>query len=157
MKIAEDTDIRWMIGSDSTEIIRINQQSPLLALSEPELTEWRRKRNSIGIVSLDRHRITGFMLYELNRERIHIERMAVATQDRRCGIGSALVDRIVSKLHNQRRKMISIRCSLDNIPGLRFLRRNGFIATSMQGDSVELVYSIDPDLTVWKDDGSHSK
>ena len=150
MKIAEDIDLRWMIRRDDDEIIKINQQSGLPTMTADSLLKWARKSNSIGMVADTSRRVVGFILYELRRDSIHIERMAVAPSDRRCGIGAAMIDRLIGKLHNQRRKSLTINCDLSNLEGLEFLRRNGFIATSMRGDVVEMTYSIDPDLTVWK-------
>jgi GNAT superfamily N-acetyltransferase len=151
MKIAENVAIRFMDTiADATQVVRINQQSALPLMSENALIEYGRKRNSNGSVVVGRTGVVGFVLYEFLKDSILIERMAVAPSERRCGIGAAIIDRMISKLANQRRKSLVTRCPLYNLGGLEFLRRNGFIATSMQGDLVEMVYSIDPDLTAWK-------
>ena len=129
MKIAEDIDLRWMIRRDDDEIIQINTQSGLPTMTADSLLKWAKKSNSIGMVAAVNWRVVGFILYELHRDLLTIERVAVAPSDRRCGIGAALIDRLISKLHNQRRKSLTINCDLGNLGGLQFLRRNGFIAT----------------------------
>ena len=150
MKLAEHCHIRWMIRRDDAEVIEINRHSGLAQLTEDTLVEFLRHRDAIGIVMTLREEIVGFCLYRLRKEAILIDRLAVAPSERRCGIGAAMLDRLIGKLHEQRRKSLSIYCDLSNLGGLEFLRRIGFRATAMEGDTVEMVYSIDPDLTTWR-------
>ena len=51
-------------------------------------------------------RVVGFMIYELQKARIHVLNFAVAGEHRRHGVGSQMVAKLVAKLSPQRRNRI---------------------------------------------------
>jgi ribosomal-protein-alanine N-acetyltransferase len=47
--------------------------------------------------------VAGFMIYELDKNRLHLINFAVDPKIRRAGIGSAMVQKLIGKLTHQRR------------------------------------------------------
>jgi ribosomal-protein-alanine N-acetyltransferase len=71
------------------------------------------------------------MIYELHKTRIHILSFAVHPDHRRKGIGTAMTDKLVSKLAYQRRNRIVLEVRETNLPAQLFFRQLGFRATGV--------------------------
>ena len=149
MKLA-DVDITYMTNSENAAVHAIELNSFADPWSVEQIREYRAHRKASSVVALngDSH-VVGYCLYMLDRARIQIDRLAVRPEDRRTGIGAALIERLVCKMPVQRRKAIDIAVNVSRPDSLEFLRRNGFIAIGLRGDLVLMRYAIDPDLTVW--------
>ncbi len=132
MPTTETKAIRWLIRRDLPEVLDIERRAHKLAWTEEDFLCCLRQRNSLGMVaetpSFNRncHRIFGFMFYELHRGRLNILRLAVHPEDRRCGIGAAMVTRLKEKLSQQRRRQITFMVREDNLDGQLFLKSQGF-------------------------------
>jgi len=123
--------IRWMIRRDMAEALAIENESFEFPWSEDDFIRSLRQRNCIGMVAEHDERVVGFMVYELHKSRLHVLNFAVARQFRRAGIGSQMLNKLVSKLSHQRRSRIMLEVRETNLPAQLFFRRCGFRAVSV--------------------------
>lgn len=87
--------------------------------------------------------IRGFMFYEIHSDHFYIERMAVNPGDLRCGVGRAMIDRLIDKLSQQKRQRIVADVPDRNVAAQMFFSRCGFRGESMSGDMIRFVYWLD--------------
>ena len=139
--------IRWMIRRDMPEILEIERASFEFPWTETDFVRSLRQRNCIGMVAECNERIVGFMIYELHKTRLHILNFAVHPDHRRCGIGSKMTGKLVSKLSNQKRTRILLQVRETNLMAQLFFRKVGFRAISVlrdfYDDSVEDAYLME--------------
>jgi len=121
--------IRWMIRRDMPQVAWIEHLSQEFPWCEEEFVRCLRQRNCIGMVAEHREHVVGFLVYELLNSRLHLLNMAVHPDYRRRGIGTQLVQKIVSKLSQHRRDRITIAVRESNLPAQLFFRACGFRAT----------------------------
>lgn len=143
-------EIAWMIRRDVPSVLAIDDASYPQPWTEDELVECLQKRNRIGIVVKDGDMIRGFAVYELQKERLALVRLAVDPYHRRQGCGTALIDRLKHKLAAQRRRELwaDVPDNLDTC-SFRFLASCGLRAVQMfrgkdgERDKYRFVYSIE--------------
>jgi ribosomal-protein-alanine N-acetyltransferase len=75
--------------------------------------------------------VVGYMVYELHKTRIELLNFAVRARSQRLGVGSALIEKLKSKLAHERRNKISLELRERNLEGQLFLRQAGFKCTSI--------------------------
>lgn len=120
--------IRWLIRRDMTQVLEIEQASFRHAWTEEDFLTCLRQRNCIGMVAEHDHQIVGFMIYELHKAKLRILNFAVAPWVRRMGVGAQMVQRLVDKLSQQRRKEIALEIRETNLPAQLFFQKQGFRA-----------------------------
>ena len=125
-----DPHLRWMIRRDLPEVLRIESRTFDNPWSEADFVAALRRRNCIGIVAESGERIVGFMIYELEPNRIRLMNLAVCPDHRRTGIGSQLVQRLVSKLSIMRRDSLAFEVRESNVGAQLFFRSLGFRVVS---------------------------
>lgn len=123
--------IRWMIRRDMPEVLGIEAESFEFPWSEEDFLRCLKQRNCIGMVAEHDDRVTGFMVYELNKRRIHLLDFAVASECWRQGIGTAMVDCLKTKLSSQRRTHITLEVSEYNTRAQLFFKACGFRAQAV--------------------------
>jgi len=123
-----DVQIRWMIRRDMPEVLEIERQSFEFAWTEEDFLCCLRQRNCIGMVAERQERIVGFMIYELLKSQLHVLNFAVAPQDRRQGVGTQMVEKLVNKLSQQRRQDITLEVRETNLAAQLFFRTQGLQA-----------------------------
>jgi len=128
--------IRWMIRRDMMEVLDIEADCFEFPWSDDDFVRCLRQRNCIGIVAEcgtgeDAYDIAGYMIYELHKSRLHILNFAVARKWRRCGIGSALAQKLIGKLSAERRTRVCLEVRETNLPAQLFWRSQGFRAVSV--------------------------
>ena len=126
-----DAQIRWLIRRDMPEVLKIEQESFQHAWTEEDFLCCLRQRNCIGMVAEFDHQIVGFMVYELQKSRLHILNFAVADEYRRMGVGQQMVLRLIDKLSQQRRNEILLEVRERNLDAQLFFKREGFRAVSV--------------------------
>lgn len=134
-RIAGETQIvvRWMIARDKLDVVRIAQRAGGLLTNEEELLRTCRELNTIGVVAeYDGRFDVGYMVYSLHRHGIEIRDMATDPIHRRCGVGSALIERLKARLIEQRRDHIAAIVEEHNLPGQLFLQSHGFNAIEIE-------------------------
>ncbi len=129
-----DVQIRWMIRRDMPEVLNIEQGSFEFPWSEEDFIRCLRQRNCIGMVAENANRVVGFMIYELNRNQLHILNFAVRPDFRRRGIGRQMGEKLIGKLSQQRRNRIVLEVRETNLAAQVFFRRIGFKAMSVLRD-----------------------
>ena len=76
-------------------------------------------------------RVVGFMVYELQKTRLHILNFAVAPGFRRLAVGTQMVRKLIGKLSPQRRTRIVLEVRETNLAAQLFFRESGFRAVSV--------------------------
>jgi ribosomal-protein-alanine N-acetyltransferase len=122
------THIRWMIRRDMPEVLAIEAASFEFPWLEDDFIRCLRQRNCIGMVAEHDDRVVGFMIYELNKNRIQVLNFATAPEMRRRGVG---------KLSAQRRTRILLEVRETNLAAQLFFRDSGFRAISVLRDYYE--------------------
>jgi [ribosomal protein S18]-alanine N-acetyltransferase len=144
--------IRWMIRRDMPEALAIEHASFEYPWCEEEFLRVLRQRNYIGMVAEHGDRIVGFMVYELHRKRLHVLDFATHPEFRRQGIGRQMIQKLVSKLSDIRRRQITLHCRESAIDTQIFLRSCGFLATEVvrehYGDTGEDAYAFTHEIEV---------
>jgi [ribosomal protein S18]-alanine N-acetyltransferase len=123
--------IRWMIRRDMTDVLEIENGSFEFAWSEDDFIRCLRKRNCIGMVAVHDDQVVGFMVYGLEKTKLHILKFAVSKQFRRLGVGRQMVATLVGKLSTGRRNRIALEVRETNLSVQMFFRENGFQATQL--------------------------
>jgi ribosomal-protein-alanine N-acetyltransferase len=118
--------VRWLIRRDIPEVV----EAEILtygheAWGEEQVHFHRCAKNRIGMVVEFEERILGFMFYNLHRSKLEILRLVVHPNFRNQGVGTAMVEKLKSKLCSTRRNRIVVRVPLDP-EGCGWFRRRGF-------------------------------
>lgn len=123
--------IRWMIRRDMPDVLAIERDAFEFPWQEEDFIRCLRQRNCIGMVAEASERIAGFMVYELQKHRLHILNFAVNERLRRRGIGTQMTRKLISKLSHDRRSRIMLEIRETNLPAQLFFRSLGFRAVSV--------------------------
>ena len=123
--------VRWMIRRDMPEVVDIETCSFEFCWSNDDFIRCLRQRNCIGMVAERGDRVVGFMVYYLNKNRIHLLNFAVSPDQRRYGVGRAMVNKLTAKLSHNRRIRITLEVRETNIGAQKFFRDMGFMAVSV--------------------------
>lgn len=142
MKAEAANQIRWLICRDVPEILAIEDKT-LDAWDERIITSFMKQRNYIGIVSESPDGpIDAWAIYELLPEAIFILRIAVNKEDRCCGLGKQMINRLKDKLSQQRRKCLITKVHESNLSAQLFFQRCGFFATELRDELIQFEYHI---------------
>jgi ribosomal-protein-alanine N-acetyltransferase len=125
------TYIRWMVRSDLDLVVAIEKDVYDYPWSQQEFLIALRQRNCIGMVAERNEEVVGYIVYELHRDRIELLNFAVRPRSQRLGVGSAMIEKLKSKLAYERRNKISLELRERNLDGQLFLRQAGFRCTSI--------------------------
>lgn len=147
--------IRWLIRRDMEEVLDIEQASFESPWNEQDFLTCLRQRNCIGMVAEQNHRVVGFMIYELHKAKLRVLNFAVDPEARRRGVGSQMVQRLVDKLSQQRRKEIILEVRETNLHAQLFFARQEFRAVSVlrdhYDDTCEDAYVMLYRLSAWEE------
>jgi len=121
--------IRWLIRRDMPEVMEIENRSFAFPWSEEEFLVVLRERNCIGTVyESSQGYIHGFMIYELHKDTLRVLNLAVAPEVCGTGVGRAMVQRLIDKLSDQRRRFIEAEVRETNLKAQLFFSAAGFRA-----------------------------
>ena len=129
--------IRWMIRRDMPAVLAIEQECFEFPWYEDDFVRCLRQRNCIGMVAEASERVVGFMIYELQKHRLHVLNFAVNEQFRRRGVGSQMAKKLITKLSHDRRSRILLEVRETNLSAQLFFRSLGFRAVSVLRDYYE--------------------
>lgn len=122
--------IRWMIRRDMPEVLDIENESFEFAWKEEDFLRCLRQRNCIGMVAENKtEQVVAYMLYELHKAKLHVLNFCVHPQHRRLGIGTQMVEKLISKLSSHRRTSIILELRETNLTAQKFFRSQTFRAT----------------------------
>jgi ribosomal-protein-alanine N-acetyltransferase len=131
------THIRWMIRRDMPEVLAIEAASFEFPWLEDDFIRCLRQQNCIGMVAEHDDRVVGFMIYELNKNRIQILNFAVLPEMRRHGVGTQMARKLISKLSARRRTHLLLEVRETNLMAQLFFRQCGLRAISVLRDHYE--------------------
>ena len=123
--------IRWLIRRDMDEVLAIERGSFEFPWTEEEFLCCLRQRNCIGTVAEQDHAIVGFMIYELHQSMLRIMNFAVSPDHRRSGVGQQMIQRLIDKLSQQRRREIVLEVRETNVAAQLFFSSCQFRALSV--------------------------
>ena len=103
----------------------------MLFRSEEEFIRCLRQRDCIGMVAECAERVVGFMIYEIHPTSLHVLSFAVHPNFRRRTVGTAMIQKLFSKLAYQRRNRIQLEVRETNLSAQLFFRQLGFRATGV--------------------------
>lgn len=128
-----DVQIRWLIRRDMPEVLAMeNECFEETPWSEEDFLTCLRQRNCIGLVAEHDGQIRGYMIYELHKNRLNVLNFAVGKANQRQGVGKQLIERLISKLSDQRRRLIELALCERNLDGQLFFKAMGFSAISVE-------------------------
>jgi ribosomal-protein-alanine N-acetyltransferase len=131
IQMATQTHIRWMVRSDLSSVVAIEKDVFDYPWSQQEFLIAARQRNCIGMVAERNEEVVGYMVYELHKTRIELLNFAVRPRSQRLGVGSAMIEKLKSKLDYERRNKISLELRERNLDGQLFFRQAGFKCVSI--------------------------
>lgn len=118
--------IRWMIRRDMPSVMAIGEHG--LRWDEETFIRHLRQRDTIGMVAEWQEQVVGQMIYELHKNRLHIVNFGVDPEYQRRTVASQMIQKLQSKLSEQRRNRITL-CVPEAALGMQlFLKRCGFRA-----------------------------
>ena len=133
--------IRWLIRRDMPEVMEIERRSYQFPWTEEEFLVCLRQRNFIGTVyDSPQNLIHGFMIYELHKSTLRLLNLAVAPEVRGTGIGRAMVQRLIDKLSDQKRRFVEVEVRETNLKAQLFFSGVGFKAVRMLRDHYAETY-----------------
>ncbi len=153
METLTNPHVRWMIRRDLPEVMAI--ESDVFAehaWTEDEFIRCLRERNCIGMVAERDDKISGYMIYELNKSQLHVLNFAVARSEQRTGVGRRMLEKLMLKLSHQRRNRILLEVRDSNHTAHLFFRAMGFRALNVlrnfyadtDDDAYVFQYRFDP-------------
>lgn len=140
--MAIDVQIRWLIRRDHNEILRCEWTASRTPWTEEDYLSWLRQRNCIGMVAVHNEMIVGGMVYELHKSRLHLLRLIVHQEWQRCGVGTAMVERLLGKLSIQRRRLLTADVPDDLLGTHLFLQAMGFTAEAIDEQTYRFTYEL---------------
>jgi ribosomal protein S18 acetylase RimI-like enzyme len=143
--------IRWVIRRDIDTVLAIDRQAfgREECWEEEEWVQRLGKRNQIGLLSETDFDIHGVMLYSLHKGLLVIERLVVRNADRRKGYGSQMVQRLLDRLHIQKRHSVETIVPEHMVGAQLFFASLGFVAVACERDGLRMVWSLEPDFCKW--------
>jgi ribosomal-protein-alanine N-acetyltransferase len=88
-------------------------------------------------------RVVGFVLYELQKNRLRIDRMAIHPDCRRSGYGTAIITKLTDKLSQQRRQELFVDVSDRDLTTHLFLKSCGFRAVIAADECYRFTYRLE--------------
>lgn len=130
--------IRWMIRRDMYEVLAIEALCFEFPWRESDFIRCLRTRNCIGMVAVNEDdNVLAFMIYELHKQRLHVLNFAVHPKYHRSGIGTAMIEKLRSKLSPERKNRIMLEVRETNVAAQLFFKSQGFRAISVLRDFYE--------------------
>jgi ribosomal-protein-alanine N-acetyltransferase len=118
-----------MIQADIDSVLEIDRVCHVDPWTKKTLKEHLRRRECIGMVfESEDEQILGYAVYETAKTSITVLRLAVRWSMHRRGVGTAIVNHIVSRLTQRTRSRISITVPETNLECQLFLRSLDFKA-----------------------------
>jgi len=130
--------IRWMIESNMPDVLAIENQSFEHPWTDQDFSNTLRQRNCIGFVTEIEDEIAGYMIYELNKKTLNLLNIAVNPKFLRTGVGTAMINKLKSKLKIARRVQISADISEKNTNAHFFFKSCNFLAVSVLYDHYDM-------------------
>jgi ribosomal protein S18 acetylase RimI-like enzyme len=99
---------------------------PGISYSKTTLKYFLTLRSADCVVALEGNRVGGFVLSEENPPLAHIITLDVAEQQRRIGVGTALLQKLEANLFARGVRAILLETAIDNEAAVAFWKRHGY-------------------------------
>jgi ribosomal-protein-alanine N-acetyltransferase len=130
--------IRLMSHRDLREVYRIERQCFPLPWSGADFSRCFQTQFTNAIVAEVDERVAGFVVYELRGDKITVLNLAVAPDDQRAGIGTALMGQLINRLGVSLVR-ITLEVRETNLAAQLFFKSLGFRAVLVLRDFYEEV------------------
>ncbi len=143
--------IRWMIHGDMKKVVKIEKEAFEYPWFEEDFIKCLRQRNCIGMVAESQERVVGYMIYELYKTKLKVTNFAVDPDFHWRGIGTQMIQKLISKLSSERRVKICTSVRETNLTAQLFFKKMNFKCTKIdkkfydenEEDSYYFVYDIE--------------
>lgn len=136
-------NVRWAIARDLPDVLSIDFDSHHDFMDESQLKTKLRERQTVGMIAERGDKVVGFMVYSLRTHSIYCSRLAVHPLFRRHGVGTALVNKLVSKLSAHRRNRLVLHVDEANLRAQLFLRACGLQCVEVAHRCGECYYTFE--------------
>ena len=124
--------IRWLIRPDLDSVLAIEDRSFDFPWTREDFLHHLSQRNCIGIVMEGRcGDVIAYAVYEQHKQRIELLNLAVHPDHRLRKVGTALMERLISKLSPMKRRKLVLNVGERNTAAHLFFRSAGFKATGV--------------------------
>lgn len=114
------------------EVLAIDRSHVWERWSEDQYLAILRKRNCVGMVALDsRDCVRGAMVYTLDKTALKLHKICVHADHLRDGYGAGLIQKLIGKLSQQKRRSLYVDVPYNNLPAQLFFQSQGFIAAPL--------------------------
>ena len=149
--------LRSMKRRDLPEVLAIEADSFEFPWLKEDFLDYLKQRNYIGMVAEHKDLVVGFMIYEYNKTRFQVLKVATAPDFLRRGVGTQMVSRLLGKLSSaQRHSWVFLDVRETNLAAQLFFRSVGFravfISREYYEDTSEDGYLMEYQLHVAKDE-----
>lgn len=125
-------ETRWMLRGDWDEVLAIERASFPSPWTAEDFRRVLRQRHVLAHVAIDQHgAVVGYCVAIHHPDRFELINLAVAPDERRAGVGGALLERLASRLTPQRRREITAAVRESNLDAQLFFRAAGFRARAI--------------------------
>lgn len=138
--------VRWMIPQDLEEVLAIEGQG-LDPWTEEKFLASLRERNIIGMVAENGEEVVGFMIYELHKGHLFIQK--IAAKDGCSSVYRELLAKVVTKLESRRRTRAKLDVDDRHLNMHLLLKGNGWeavrvVSSTVKGghDNYRFIYSV---------------
>lgn len=144
--------IRWLMTRDLNEVLAIDTRVAEYPFVEEDWKCLMRQQHCVGmVVENEDRRPVGAFLYELTKSSMVLTRLIVHPSQQRAGVGTAMVQRLIGRLSQQKRNHITVEVPERLDGALAFFKSNGFRAVRVErgvyhGDDLFVMrYSVAPE------------
>lgn len=134
MKTTIDVHIRWMVRRDMPEVYAIERYCFEFPWPDEDFIRAMRQSYNVGMVAEHRGKVVGFMIYRLEKTKLHVINFAVHPDYQRKSVGSQMCRKLIGKLCSQRRTRITLEIRETNLDAQLFFRELGFKALTILRD-----------------------
>jgi ribosomal protein S18 acetylase RimI-like enzyme len=109
-------------------------------------------RTMPGFAALDaRDNVTGYLLYVFHADECEI--MALESLREREGVGTRLIEMVVSAAREHGMKKVAVTTTNDNLPAIRFYQKRGFTLRALRLNMLETSRKLKPGIPLMGVDG----
>lgn len=136
-------NVRWIIARDLADVLAIDFDSYHDFWGADDFRLRLGERQTIGLIAERGDKLVGYMLYTLRTRSIYCPRLAVHPLFRRHGVGTSLVNKLVSKLSTHRRPRLVLDVDEGNTRAHLFLRACGLTCVEITHRGGETLYTFE--------------
>lgn len=128
--LTKDPMLTWMVRRHLDDVLRIEQEVFEHPWEEPDFLVCLRQRSHMGTVieDYDTREVVGFLIYRLQKGSLFLVNLAVSKSHQRTGLARFAINRLISRLSQQRRTQIITEVRESNLTAQLFFSSLGFKA-----------------------------